>query len=455
MLPESTIVAPATPPGISALAVIRLSGPDSFSIVEKVFTGKSPKSMKGFRAAFGELIEADEIIDEVIITTYRAPKSYTGEDMIEISSHGSPYVVQRIIQLLIKQGARHAGPGEFTRRAFLNGKLDLSQAEAVADLIHSEAAFAHQSAIHQLKGGLSARLSALRTQLVDFAALIELELDFSEEDVEFANRQQLLNLIDHILEVVHKLTGSFALGNAMKKGIAVAIAGKPNTGKSTLLNALLQEEKAIVSDIPGTTRDVIEDQLSIGGLQFRLMDTAGLRHSVDTIEAIGIGRSRERMEQADIVLYLFDLKHDEATNLHVELSALREHQHKLILVGNKKDQISEEQQDLWVREFPVALLISAERQQGIEELKETLLKRSVDERMLAGELPITNARHYEHLLRAEQALSRVKKELQQPISPELLAQDIRLSLYELGLITGEVSNEEVLGSIFSRFCIGK
>jgi tRNA modification GTPase len=452
---EPIIVALATPPGISALAVIRMSGPEAIGLAEQVFSGRSPAKMKGFSAAFGEIKEGDQIIDEVVLTVYRTPKSYTGEDMVEISSHGSPYVVQRILQLLISKGARQAGPGEFTRRAFLNGKLDLSQAEAVADLIHSEAAFAHRSAIYQLKGGLSAQLSTLRIRLIDFAALIELELDFSEEDVEFANRKQLLALVAELLEVIHKLTDSFALGNAMKKGVSVAIVGKPNTGKSTLLNALLQEEKAIVSDIPGTTRDVIEDQLTIGGLQFRIMDTAGLRHSTDAIESIGIERSRDRMAKADLVLFLVDLSIDQAQQIEQELDELSDIRHKLILVGNKTDCLTSENLTDWKKAFPEAIFITALAQQGIELLKDTLLKRSMDERMLSGELPVTNARHFEHLLRTEQALSRVEHGLDNPMSAELLAQDLRIALYELGLITGEVSNEEVLGSIFSRFCIGK
>jgi len=454
-MPFDVIIAPATASGVSAIAVIRLSGSNSIKTTEFFFQSKSNKKLslqKSHTIHFGTLIDEEaEIIDEVLVSIFKNPHSYTGEDTVEISCHGSPVVVQRIIHLFLKNGVRFAEPGEFTRRAFLNGKLDLIQAEAVADLIHSESEAARKASINQMRGGFSNKIKEMRQQLIDFAALIELELDFSEEDVEFANRQKLNQLLDSLTQEINQLSLSFQVGNAVKNGIPTVIAGKPNAGKSTLLNALLEEEKAIVSEIPGTTRDFIEDVINISGVQFRIIDTAGLRQTEDQVEKIGIERTLHKMNEASLILFMVDLtaefNPDEIEN------QLNEYQKEYIIVGNKMDQaeskIVEE-----IRSRKKWQLIQAKHPQvGIKELKEKMLKlcnpHTTDHSIFV------NARHLDLLGKISNSLILVKQSLASQISGEMLALDIRLALNYLGQLTGQVSNEEILGSIFSRFCIGK
>ena len=458
-LSKTTIVAPATGNGSAAIAVIRLSGPAAFDIAQSAFvspSGKKISEQSGYTILFGKMVEEDRVIDEVLLSIFRGPHSYTGEDVIEISCHGSPFIRQELLALLQRRGAVPAAAGEFTLRAFLNGKMDLSQAEAVADLIASENKSSHELAMKQLRGGYSAKIRELRDSLMNFMALIELELDFSTEDVEFADRNHLRSLISQISKVIEGLLQSFALGNAIKTGIPVTIAGKPNAGKSTLLNALMREERAIVSDIAGTTRDSIEDELVIEGYAFRLIDTAGLRQTVDTIENLGIERSYLKIKEADIVLYLFDASGTKMQELEQELSALRAEANSesiIVAVGNKCDlpAAAGYEQRFGGLEHFVAL--SAMQGTGILELENKLVELVKNRRN--SDTLVTNARHAEALRKSLTNLESVLTGMALHIPGDLLASDLREALSALSEITGEVSNEEVLGVIFGKFCIGK
>jgi tRNA modification GTPase len=461
---NDTIAAIATAPGMGAIAVIRLSGEQAITIAESVFqapsTTKKLSQQKANTIHFGKLQSDDEIIDEVLVSLFKAPHSYTGEDTVEISCHGSVFIQQRILQLLIAKGARMAEPGEFSLRAFLNGKMDLSQAEAVADLIASSSEAARKIAMHQMRGGFKHELSKLRDQLLQFVSLIELELDFAEEDVEFADRTQLKNLITAIHTVVFNLTDSFRLGNVIKNGIPVAIAGEPNAGKSTLLNLLLNEDKAIVSEIEGTTRDVIEDVISIKGINFRFIDTAGLRLTEDHVENIGIQRAYGKIKEAAIVLLLIDASHD-IESIQFKINEIRDKKASdshLIIVLNKMDklessfavssiQLNADKEEL--------VLLSAKTKENFHQLETLLLKAANYNVLNAEAVIISNARHYEALSKADEALLRAIDGLDSGISGDFLSQDIREVLHYLGEITGEITNDEILGNIFKNFCIGK
>ncbi|HEY9559179.1 MAG TPA: tRNA uridine-5-carboxymethylaminomethyl(34) synthesis GTPase MnmE [Anseongella sp.] len=455
---NDTIVALATPAGTGAIAVIRLSGPDSIRIVNKVFRGKDLEAQPSHTLHFGTINDGETLIDEVLVSLFIAPRSYTKEHSAEVSCHASPYIIDRLIRLFIREGARAAKPGEFTQRAFLNGQLDLSQAEAVADLIASTSGASHRVALQQLRGGISGKLQQLREQLIQFASLIELELDFSEEDVEFANREQLRNLVHQIRLKLARMISSFELGNAIKTGLPVVISGKPNAGKSTLLNALLNEERAIVSDIPGTTRDIIEDELVIGGIRFRFIDTAGLRETTDKIEAIGVERAYGKIKQSAIVLYLFDPLEVSPAELGGILDEIRAHMAKpenLLAVANKIDLLEVEKVRADYSLAENLLLISAREQQNIAVLTDALLEKAQAGRLDSDETIISNIRHIEALTRTDEALANALEMMGQPVSGELLAFEIRQALHYLGEITGAISNEDLLESIFSKFCIGK
>ncbi len=456
------IVALATAHGSSAIAIIRLSGPEVLNIVEPFIYSKtlkkiSLKNKPSHSVNFALIVFQDNIIDEVLITLFKNPNSYTGQDSIEISCHGSPFIQQKLLQLFLSQGARMANAGEFTLRAFLNGKLDLSQAEAVSDLIASNSALSHQFAMQQMRGGFSTKINQLRQNLINFASLIELELDFSEEDVEFANRDDLKKLISTIYSVIEALIQSFELGNVIKNGIPVTIIGKPNAGKSTLLNVLLEEDKAIVSEIAGTTRDLIEDEMIIDGVMFRFIDTAGLRVTSDAVEQIGLNKAFEAIKKSAIVIYLFDAHELAAGDLVLELQKIKEHliSTQVILVANKID--IETLNDLKNEfiDFPEMIFISAKKQLNINELKNKLLSLFDARTVSATDTIVTNARHASSLTNANLALKKVLEGLNNNIVPDLLALDIRYALNEIGLITGEVSNEDLLNNIFSKFCIGK
>lgn len=459
---NDTIVALATAHGSAAIAVIRLSGPGAFEIAEPFFFTKSLKkksllNKQSHTVHFGVLFYQDIIIDEVLITIFKGPNSYTGQDSLEISCHGSPFIQQQILHLFLNSGARMAQPGEFTMRAFLNGKLDLSQAEAVADLIASNSSVSHQVAMQQMRGGFSDKIKLLRNNLVNFASLIELELDFSEEDVEFANRTDLKNLIATINAVIEKLISSFELGNVIKNGIPVAIVGKPNAGKSTLLNVLLDDDRAIVSEIPGTTRDTIEDEIIIEGVLFRFIDTAGLRTTTDVIEQIGVNKAFEVIKKSAIVIYLFDAHTLSCGDLKMELDLLKDHigTSQLVIVANKIDSENITELEEEFVDFPGILYISAKEQKNIEMLKERLVKLFDTRTLSATDTIVTNARHANALKNAAFALNNVSTGLQVNIASDLLALDIRYALEELGNITGQVTNEDLLENIFTRFCIGK
>jgi tRNA modification GTPase len=452
--PSSTICAPATAPGIGAISVIRVSGNEALNLVTAVFKGHRLNNVPSHTVHFGKIMDGEQVVDEVLATVFVAPSSYTGEHVVEISCHGAPFIQQRILELLVRHGARMAQPGEFTLRAFLNKKLDLSQAEAVADIIAADSEAALQTALKQMRGGYSAFIHRMREELTDFAALIELELDFSEEDVEFANREKLLQLLDNVQQLITSLTASFQYGNAIKNGIPAVIAGKPNAGKSTLLNGLLRENRAIVSNVEGTTRDTIEERLVIDGVVFRLIDTAGIRQAENSIEAAGIERTLEKLQQADVILYVFDVNTTSKEALANELSQLpREAQ--VICIGNKSDLCDSSALDGWKQFTPKVLLISANNEEHINhvllELKETVITGT----HAANEVVITNLRHYQALVNAHEALERVRHSLQSHLSGELVAFDIRKAIYHLGEITGEITSDDLLSSIFSRFCIGK
>ena len=451
---QDTIVALATSPGSQgAIAVIRVSGTAAISIVNSVFKGKDLTKQASHTIHFGTIREGQEIIDEVLVSLFVGPNSYTKENAIEISTHNSKYIIERVINLLIRQGARAARPGEFTLRAFLNGGLDLSQAEAVADLIASNSAASHQVAMQQMRGGFSNQLKKLREDLVHFASLIELELDFAEEDVEFANRDQLKSLIQNIYTVINKLIASFEQGNVLKNGVPVVIAGKPNVGKSTLLNALLNEERAIVSDIAGTTRDTIEDEINIKGITFRFIDTAGIRQTEDVIEAKGVERTREKMKQARLIIYLFDPINDRLVDVQQQILEVEDLNIPFVTIINKADLLNEENR----KEFAVLnpLYISAKHQEGIEELKEELLKQVSLSNINTDDVMVTNIRHVEALVNTQSALEKVLNGIDNPVTSDFLAMDIRQALHHLGEITGSVTTDDLLDNIFSKFCIGK
>ncbi|MBO6515644.1 MAG: tRNA uridine-5-carboxymethylaminomethyl(34) synthesis GTPase MnmE [Bacteroidia bacterium] len=442
-----TIVAPATPAGISAISVVRVSGKEAIALVDSCFT-KNVSDQPGYTIHYGYIRDGETHIDEVLISLFRAPSSYTGEDSVEISCHGSPYIVKRVLETLVKHGGRMAEPGEFTLRAFLNQKLDLAQAEAVADMIHSNSEASLQMAISQIRGGFSDDIRYLRQELIDFAALIELENDFGEEDVEFANRPKLKALVEKLLTQIEKLRSSFAAGNVLKNGINTVIAGKPNAGKSTLLNALLREERAIVSDIEGTTRDTIEEIFVLDGVQFRLIDTAGLRESTDSIEQIGVGRTKESIQKAELLIYLFDITRTSAEELKEEIAGLPQLD-RTILVANKVDG-AEVQSEKW----PDNTVFISAKDRSIDSLI-AALKDVVAHYEFGNETIINNARHADALAKSSEALQTVLSGLDSGITSDLVALDIRNALHHLGLITGEVTNDEVLDSIFGRFCIGK
>ncbi len=465
---NDTITALATASGAGAVAIIRVSGSKAFEIVANLFKAKSGKSIlsqDSHTIHFGHIIDGKKILDEVLVSLFKNPRSYTGEDVVEINCHGSSYIQQEILQLLLRRGCRLAEAGEFTLRAFLNGKMDLSQAEAVADLIASGSEAAHQVAIQQMRGGFSNEIKFLRDQLLNFASLLELELDFAEEDVEFADRTQFTELLGKIEITLKRLIDSFAIGNVIKQGIPVAIVGAPNAGKSTLLNALLNEERAIVSDIAGTTRDTIEDDINIDGLRFRFIDTAGIRETSDTIESIGIEKTFEKINQAQVVLYLVDsseLSVDRLDTFKNEVSQVKNQYplKPLVIVLNKVDQLSDSQHstiqtNLKGIENISLVSLSAKEKTGISLLTDQLLSFVNSGQLRNDETIVTNSRHYDSLIKSLEEIQKVQHGMQMGLSGDLMAIDLREGLYHLGNITGEVTNDELLGNIFSSFCIGK
>jgi tRNA modification GTPase len=448
---DDTIVALATAPGIGAIGVIRISGKDTFKIVSQLFPSKNLLEQASHTIHVGMLKDEKELIDEVVLSLFKGPKSYTGEDTIEISGHGSPFVLEQIINACVKYGARVAKPGEFTQRAFLNGKLDLTQAESVADLIIAGSKASQKTALHNIRGGFSKDLQQMRDQLIQFASLIELELDFATEDVEFADREKFYSLINLINTTTNKLIQSFQLGNVIKNGVSVAIIGKPNAGKSTLLNCLLNEERAIVSEIAGTTRDTIEEQININGIIFRLIDTAGIRNeSNDIIENIGIERSIDKMKTADLVLYIFDLNTEDEKNIAEQAYYFTSNEIQYLLVANKSDLSGsiERNKDNFIK-------ISAKNNFGINELKEKVFEATVNQNLNIDQTIVTNSRHLQSLLEIKKALDEIIFGLENQLPGDLLAITIRTCLFHLGEITGEVTSEDKLDYIFSKFCIGK
>jgi len=458
-LNNDTIIALATSSGVGAIAVIRLSGEDAIKIVNKFFQAKFKNKdltkVKSHTIHLGNIVDNKSVIDEVLVSVFKNPHSYTGENVVEINCHGSVYIQQEILQLFIKNGVRNANAGEFTLRSFLNGKMDLSQAEAVADLISSNSAASHQVALQQMRGGFSSEIQNLRQQLLSFASLIELELDFAEEDVEFADRTEFKNLISKISTVLKRLIDSFALGNVLKNGIPVAIVGEPNVGKSTLLNALLNEDKAIVSDIAGTTRDAIEDEITIDGVAYRFIDTAGIRHTDDVVESIGIKKTFENIKKAQLVLHLIDaLKID---NLEERISKLEEKypSKKILTIINKVDLLSEQHILKLNTQFADLILLSAKHKTDIASLITILTELANKGALSNNETIVSNSRHFEALNNAFNSIKEVQKGIDNNISTDLFAIDIRQALFHLGEITGEVTTEDLLGNIFSNFCIGK
>jgi tRNA modification GTPase len=466
MIQNDSIVALATPSGAGAIAIIRISGEDAITIGHTVFRSIKNKDLrlqKTHTLHLGHIVDDKKTLDEVLVSVFKGPNSYTGENTIEISCHGSTYIQQQIIQLLLRKGCRMADAGEFTLRAFLNGKLDLSQAEAVADLISSDNEASHQIAMQQMRGGFSNEIAKLREELLNFASLIELELDFAEEDVEFADRTQFHELLNRIEFVLKRLIDSFAVGNVIKNGIPVAIVGEPNVGKSTLLNALLNEERAIVSEIAGTTRDTIEDELVIGGIGFRFIDTAGIRETADVVESIGIKKTFEKIEQAQVVLYLFEsLKFQVSSSTYITEIEKVKNKYPLkpiLVVINKVDLLSEEEISSLRKKLETLNVkletISAKNKTGIDELKNQLLSFVNTGALRNNETIVTNTRHYDSLLKALDEIQKVKFGLETNLSSDLMALDIKEALYQFGMITGQVTNDELLGNIFANFCIGK
>lgn len=466
--PADTICAMATPPGMGAIAVIRISGNKSIEVCNKLFRPKNKKRIltdaNSHTIHLGEIGSDKELIDEVLLSIFRSPNSYTGENSVEISCHGSEYIQQKIIELLIKNGLRLAKPGEFTLRAFLNGKFDLSQAEAVADLIASQSKISHDLALDQMRGKFSEIIKILREQLINFASLIELELDFSEEDVEFADRKELTHVLTLLNKEIDKLIHSFSVGNVIKKGIPVAIVGKPNVGKSTLLNAILNEERAIVSEIPGTTRDTIEDTIIISGVSFRFIDTAGLRDSTDKIESIGIERTYEKIDKAKVILYVFDVNKTNCDEVKITMKEFLEHinnlpngassDKKFILIANKTDMLVEAPQGFKSMVEMDCMFVSAKRKENINLIIDNLSKY-IEKEKVSDTTIVTNTRHYEALLNIRESIQSIKQGLIDHIPSDLVATDIRNALHHLGTITGEITTNEILENIFSKFCIGK
>ena len=457
MIHNDTIVALATPSGPGAIAIIRLSGKDAIKIASLVFNsvlGKKLADQKTHTVHLGNILDGERIIDEVLATLFKNPQSYTGENVVEFSCHGSSYIQQEIIQLLLRKGCRMATAGEFTLQAFLNGKMDLSQAEAVADLIASDSKASHQLAIQQMRGGFTTEIEELRLQLLDFASLIELELDFSEEDVEFASRNDFQKLIKKTTSLLKNLIDSFATGNVLKNGIPVAIIGRPNSGKSTLLNVLLNEDRAIVSNIAGTTRDTIEDEITIDGIRFRFIDTAGIRNTKDEIEKIGVEKALEKLKNSAIYIYLFDSTEMDMNDVKVELESFSTTSSQLI-VANKIDKVSKSVLNT-INNSPLPVLsISAKKKESIDQLKKSLLDLAGKEALDKNQLIVTNSRHYDILLKSLEEIIKVQNGIDQNLSGDLLAIDLRQALYYLGEITGKVSNDDLLGNIFANFCIGK
>ncbi|MGW9686028.1 tRNA uridine-5-carboxymethylaminomethyl(34) synthesis GTPase MnmE [Flagellimonas sp. 2504JD1-5] len=456
MLRQDNIIALATPSGIGAIAIIRVSGPDSINIADSHFKSVINKSLvdqKSHTIHLGHIMDEEKVLDKVLLSIFKAPNSYTGENIVEISCHGSPYIQQQIIQLFLRNRCRMASAGEFTLRAFLNGKMDLSQAEAVADLIASDSEASHEVAMQQMRGGFSNEIKQLREELLNFASLIELELDFSEEDVEFANREQFNKLLNKISEVLKKLIDSFALGNVIKNGIPIAIVGEPNVGKSTLLNTLLNEERAIVSDIPGTTRDTVEDQISINGINFRFIDTAGIRETTDKVEKIGIERTFDEVGKARLIIYLFD-------GINGNISQFESIQKKyptkeLLPICNKMDILDKNEMASILKKIPNTIFLSAKLGSGVKNLEHKLLSLVGSGKLRSGETIVTNSRHYDSLLKALEEIQKVKEGMENGLSSDLMSIDIRQALYHLGEITGSVTTDDLLGNIFSNFCIGK
>lgn len=454
-----TICSISTAPGIGAIAVIRVSGEKAFPIVNQLFNAQTDfLGTSANRAKFAEIFDGDTLVDQVVFVKFAAPHSYDGEDMVEISCHGSRYIQQKILQMLLARGCRLAEPGEFTMRAFLNGKMDLPQAEAVSDLIDSQSETAHRLAVNQLKGGFSHKIAELREQFIHLAALLELELDFSEEDVQFADRKQIMDLLRHLKKEITRLTDSFKLGNALKSGIPVAIVGKPNVGKSTLLNALLGDDRAIVSDIPGTTRDTVEDTFTYHGTTFRFIDTAGIRTSEDEIENFGIERTFKAVENADIVLYLIDINATTIDDVEAEMTFIRQkiniEEKKIILVANKIDEMETLPRQFSEWDKLETIFVSAKRKVNLEAIGEMLL-RYVEERNVSENTLLTNARHYDIMRQILQDIENIEQGFENQQPTDLIAVDVHLILDKLGRLTGSISDNDVLNTIFSRFCIGK
>lgn len=462
---QETICALATPSGSGAIGIVRLSGPQAYQIANKLFNGKDLTQQASHTIHFGTIREEDKIIDEVLVSLFKGPNSYTGEDSVEISCHGSSFILGKVIALCLKNGARFAKAGEFTQRAFVNGKLDLAQAEAVADLIASESESAHELAMNQMRGGFSDKIKALRDELIHFASLIELELDFSEEDVEFADRDDLKDLVGRLTVVLYNLVQSFSAGNVLKNGVPIAIVGEPNVGKSTLLNAILNEERAIVSDIAGTTRDAIEDEVNLGGIIFRFIDTAGIRETTDVVENIGITKTYQKVDQATVILYLVDAKKSTKAEIQKTVASINDRiantNKRLIVVANKlEDELNDQ------KEVPAAILdkfegledvhyLSALQKTNVEELCAHLVGLVKNNILSNSDVTVSNYRHYEALSKAYEALIKVTEGLEVNITGDFLAMDIRQSLHYLGEITGEITTDDLLGNIFSKFCIGK
>lgn len=444
-----SICAISSPPGIGGVSLIRISGSEALKIVEKIFS-KSLEEVKGYQVQYGKIIENKQIIDDVVVTVFRNPYSFTGENTVEINCHGSTFIQQKIIELLINKGARLALPGEFSKRAFLNGKLDLSQTEAIADLINSKSSAAHEIAIKQLKGGISSELKILRNKLIEFASLIELELDFSEEDVEFADRNHLSELIQDLITHIDQLKKSFQYGNAIKNGVNTVIAGRPNAGKSTLLNNILNENRAIVSSIAGTTRDTIEEIININGIDFRLVDTAGIRNTKDEIEKIGVAKTLEKINQSSLVIYIYDCSLISKKEVDQDLSKYIKSKVPCLVIANKMDLIKNSK-DIPKDHFPTSLINNDE----IKEIKNLVFELFSMNNINNESVVISNMRHFEALELAYKELLKVQKGLHNNISGDLIAMDIRQVLYYIGTITGDISNEELLGNIFANFCIGK
>ena len=455
-----TIIALSTPPGAGAIGVIRLSGPKAIEVVDKVFHGKDLSQVEGYTVHFGKIKdEKGKVLDEVLATIFRGPKSYTKENVVELSCHGSSYIIEQIIHLFLRKGVRSANRGEFTLRAFLNGQMDLSQAEAVADLIASDSASSHDIAMKQMRGGFSDEIKELRQELIDFAALIELELDFGEEDVEFADRERLEKLVEKIQVVLKKLIDSFHLGNVIKNGVATVIAGRPNAGKSTLLNALLNEERAIVSDIAGTTRDTIEESLNIDGINFRFVDTAGIRKAQDSIESIGVDKAMSEIQKSTVALHVVDISDTTPEMVWSDINSFKIIGTRFVIILNKMDLNPYTKPEKYYKEGLISakniITTSALNKMNIEALKEHLYNTVIDHPELMDQTIVSNTRHYDALNKSCESLSKVLNGIQTGITGDFIALDIRQSLHFLGEITGEIHTDDLLESIFTRFCIGK